>query len=418
MAPVSRNVLMVYQLISLLLGLLIKVKKMMQQQMVLLLIINESPCTRVKIKRRKRLQPRRFWVTTGRTDLWWQNLITGKTAESNWLKNFRMTKGDFLNLADILRPSLLHSFKGPRPGLSVEKQLAITLHYLKDPGTMTVTANAFGVATCTVSNTVKRVCLAINEHLGPTLLKTPTTVEEVELAVKNFQEKFGFPQVIGLVDGTHIPIKQPQENPHPYFSYKMKYTINAQAVCDHKGCFINVDIKWPGGTHDANVFAMSSINKALRDGEIPSVPKCLLPGKSDIPVMVIGDPAYPLLPYCMKEYQSCYHNKQVVFNTMLRSCRNQVECAFGRLKARWQILTRSMDVKLEDVPSTIYTCFILHNYCERNNIFLNEAAAQQQLLLAQEENSNINRRHSYNTSQGSIIRDILTDYFDEYCTYE
>ena len=128
---------------------------MMQQQMVLLLIINESPCTRVKIKRRKRLQPRRFWVTTGRTDLWWQNLITGKTAESNWLKNFRMTKGDFLNLADTLRPSLLHSFKGPRPGLSVEKQLAITLHYLKDTGTMTITANAFGVAICTVSNTVK-----------------------------------------------------------------------------------------------------------------------------------------------------------------------------------------------------------------------------------------------------------------------
>lgn len=130
--------------------------------------------------------------------------------------------------------------------------------------------------------------------------------------------------------------------------------------------------------------------------------------------MLIGDPAYPLLSYCMEEYQTCYHNKQVIFNTMLRSCRNQVECAFGRLKARWQVLTRSMDLKLDDVPSVIYTCFILHNYCERNNICLNEAAAQQQLLLAQEENFNINRRHAYNTSQGSIIRDTVTDYFAEY----
>lgn len=213
---------MIYQLISLLLSLLIEVKEMMRQQMVLLLIINESPFARVKIERRKRLQPRRIWVTTGRTDLWWQNLITGITAEGDWLKSFRMTKSDFLNLADILRPSLRHSFKGPRPGLSVEKLLAITLHYLKDPGTMAVTANAFGVVICTVSNTVKRVCLIINEHLGPTLLKSPTTVEEVELSVKNFQEKFGFPHVIGFVDGTHIPIKQPQENAHPYFSYKMK----------------------------------------------------------------------------------------------------------------------------------------------------------------------------------------------------
>lgn len=277
MAPLSGYVLIVFQLINLLLIQLIEVKERMRVQSMTLLLIGESACTHLKIKRRKRLQPRRFWVTTGRTDLWWQNMITGKAVGSDWLKNFRMTRGDFLNIADILRPSLIHSFKGPRPGLSVEKQIAITLHYLKDPGTMAVTANAFGVAIYTVSNTVKRVCSAINEHLGPTLIKTPTTVQEVGLAAKNFQEKFGFPQVIGLVDGTHIPIKQPQENAHPYFSYKMKYTINAQAVCDHKGCFINVDVKWPGGTHDAKVFAMSSINKALRDHEIPSVPKSLLP---------------------------------------------------------------------------------------------------------------------------------------------
>ena len=42
--------------------------------------------------------------------------------------------------------------------LSVEKQLAMTLYYLKDQGSLAMTANAFGVALCTVSVVVRKVC--------------------------------------------------------------------------------------------------------------------------------------------------------------------------------------------------------------------------------------------------------------------
>jgi len=49
---------------------------------------------------------------------------------------------------------------------------------------------------------------------------------------------------------------------------------------------------------------------------------------------------------------------------MLRSARNQIECAFGRLKARWRILTRPMDIAMESLPNVIFACFVLHNFCE------------------------------------------------------
>ena len=60
--------------------------------------------------------------------------------------------------------------------------------------------------------------------------------------------------------------------------------------------------------------------------------KELLPGYDKVSVTLLGDPAYPLLPYCMKEYPHARTNEEVIFNNMLRSARNPIECAFGRLK--------------------------------------------------------------------------------------
>ena len=69
----------------------------------------------------------------------------------------------------------------------------------------------------------------------------------------------------------------------------------------------------------------------------------------------------------MKEYQSCKTNSEVLFNNMLREACNPIECAFGHLKARWSILTRKMDLKLENIPIVVMACFVLHNFCEWHN---------------------------------------------------
>ena len=48
----------------------------------------------------------------------------------------------------------------------------------------------------------------------------------------------------------------------------------------------------------------------------------------------------------MREYSTCKSNEDVVFNDMARSAHNLIECAFGQVKARWQVLTKKMDFKL------------------------------------------------------------------------
>ena len=133
--------------------------------------------------------------------------------------------------------------------------------------------------------------------------------------------------MIGCVDGTHIPIKQLSENPHEYFSYKMSYSINCQTSCDAYGQFTNVEIRWPGSVHDARIFRSCNVEKGYSTGKFKFFYKELLPGHEGVPQLLLSDPTYPLLPYVMRKFNHCTTNEQVVFNQMLGSARNQVECA-------------------------------------------------------------------------------------------
>ena len=103
-----------------------------------------------------------------------------------------------------------------------------------------------------------------------------------------------------------------------------------------------------------------------------------------------------------------------MFNTMLRLARNQIECAFGRLKARWRILLRSMDLKLEDMPDIILACFFLHNFCEERNIEPILADMDRVIIMERGNAPTKDIVYTHNMKDGGAIRDAITRYFAEY----
>ena len=88
--------------------------------------------------------------------------------------------------------------------------------------------------------------------------------------------------------------------------------------------------------------------------------------QADVPLVIRGDPAYPLLNWLMKadpDTRSLTPD-QKTFNYRLSRARIVAECAYGRLTARWKCLLKGNDTSIDDLPKVVLACCILHNVCE------------------------------------------------------
>ncbi len=131
---------------------------------------------------------------------------------------------------------------------------------------------------------------------------------------EQFQRKKGLPHCIGAIDGTHIPIKAPYDNPEQYVSRKKFHSVQLQGVCDADRFFTDVYSAYPGSVHDS---------KLTRE--------------------------------------------QRQFNYFLSSTRMKIEHTFGLLKGRFRKLKVMMDIdQVEDIPLIVTSACVLHNFCLLN----------------------------------------------------
>ncbi|KAG6933192.1 hypothetical protein G0U57_019658, partial [Chelydra serpentina] len=203
---------------------------------------------------------RRFWARETSTD-WWDRIVLQVWDESQWLRNFRMRKGTFIELCELLSPALKRQDTRMRAALTIQKRVAIALWKLATPDSYRSVANQFGVGKSTVGVAVMQVAHAIVDLLLPKVV----TLGDVQVIIDGFAA-MGFPNCGGAIDGTHIPILGPEHQGSQYINRKGYFSMVLQALVDHKGRFTNINVGWPGKVHDARVFKNSGLFRRLQQG--------------------------------------------------------------------------------------------------------------------------------------------------------
>lgn len=91
-----------------------------------------------------------------------------------------------------------------------------------------------------------------------------------------------------------------------------------------------------------------------------------------------------------------------------------IECAFGRLKARFGALKRAMDINIHELPFVIYACFVLHNYCEASKDKVDDSHVTEAIQHDKDNQPDSEpevRRNSL-TNEGKRVRRVLMQYLD------
>lgn len=152
-----------------------------------------------------------------------------------------MTKTTFFWLCDQLRERLTPNVNqiGTRKPVSVEKQVAVCLYFLSNCCEYRIVGNNFGIHKATMWKCVHKVIDAINIELMSSWINMPDNDECHEIAAA-FENKTHIPQLIGAIDGTHIPILPPSDEYRDYINRKRWPSMLLQAVVDNNYRYVQV----------------------------------------------------------------------------------------------------------------------------------------------------------------------------------
>ncbi|KAG5891203.1 hypothetical protein JTB14_012688 [Gonioctena quinquepunctata] len=209
-----------------------------------------------------------------------------------------------------------------------------------------------GMSQPIISRAIKKVSILISTYLLPRYVKFPSSDEDVRKAEKSFvNANLDFPNAIGTLDCTHVAIFSPQtDDPiHPAVAYINR---NVQAIFDANLIITNINVQYPGATHDSAIWHVSRIHRHLRRKNVEGRRNCFL----------LGDSGYPIQPWLMTPFLNTLPNSpEKMYNIMHRRTRNVVERGFGVLKARFRCLRKDRVLHYSHLMASRIICSaVLH----------------------------------------------------------
>lgn len=308
-------------------------------------------------------RPRRIAWVLPRPQYWFENLLNSNALNMWWKENFQVTRETFQFICTAVAPVIQRQDTILRAAIPVETRTAIGLWRLAIGDSYCSCGLMFGIAKSTAIGVCKDFIQALCQ-LKDQFIKFPTCPAQVSEKIQGFREKSTFPNVVGAIDGTHIPIRAPKENHEDYFNRKHYYSFIVQGIVDASGAYLSVSTGFPGSMHDARGLRLSNFCSLAEEKRILTMP-CMDINGTQIRPLILGNSAYPLKSWLMRPFQdngalTATHRH---FNMELSKVRIVVEHGFGQTKARWRCLDKRIDEDTMKIPHTVTACCVLQNIC-------------------------------------------------------
>lgn len=177
--------------------------------------------------------------------------------------------------------------------------------------------------------------------------------QQAEQVKTGFQAIANFPNVIGLIDGTHIKVTVLKTKQDLFRNRKQEITVNCQAIVNHNMEFTNFVCRWPGSTHDSRVFSNSQICDQLQENSFGGY--------------LLGDSGYGCKKYLLTPFTSARQQTEAErrYQCAHILTRNLIERTFGAFKSKFRCCLQGIRTAMPTTLDIILACVMLWNFIKQ-----------------------------------------------------
>ena len=188
-------------------------------------------------------------------------------GEEEFRKRFRFGKHNARYIIDLIADDVRQATSRNK-ALPPHMQVLLALRFYGNGAFQITVGDHLKIDQATVSRVLKRVSIALANRRAQ-FVKMSRTQRETRHTQEAFYRMHQFPNVISLIDCTHVRISNPGgEDAARFINRKGYHSVNTQVTCDADCRITNIVARWYGSAHDSRIFNESRLKADFEAGRI------------------------------------------------------------------------------------------------------------------------------------------------------